>query len=945
MNALLQQFIFETRDLIEEASKGFLYLERNPDDQETIGSIFRAVHTIKGSSGLFDLKSLTQVVHAAEDVLDALRAGQITLDSEIVDMILDSLDLVTGWLDSVESDEKLPVNAEVIADDYAKKLRVFLDGVDNDVDLNGFSLVIQEDKNYRLSLPILSRLSEEERLKIFKHLDADNRILYLLEYTPESGCFFTGDDPLNLVSELKDVWTMRIKPLSAFPTELTAEFDPFNCNLNIKIVTSATREEIDEVFGYVPQSVKLVRIAPEALIIPQGDQNGGPVYEDFVEEATEFLHKNDFDALLRATSTLLELSNGTLWLASILRWLKTMLECKSTRKESMLALVHSLQAMSAPLFPAVPVIEENPLDDVISEVDSKTATASSGSLVDSIGNTAPTSTANKYRTVCHIVQEQIHILDMPCDQELILSRIVSGGQVVKNCLLSIEQPALLSLVDDAIATGKTENSISPLKKVFEQLLEEFSETTQTEQANILMHSITEGIHPVLEEAKKIVPVEGVGMASKPKSAETTPPVKQQIPAGALDDIQNGDHKGSVVGKILKIDQAKIDKLMDLIGELVVAKNSLPYVARRAEINYGVRDLAREIKDQYAVINRITQEMQSNIMQVRMLPVSHVFNRFPSLVRSISRKLGKQVNLVIEGETTEADKNVIEQLFDPLLHIVRNSIDHGFEMPDERKASGKLVESILKMRALRENDNVVIEIIDDGKGIDPVQIKKKAYEKGLLDEAKLATISDDEAIQLVFAAGFSTAEAITDISGRGVGMDVVRSVIQKANGSVRLLSEKGKGTTVRLALPLSMAITRVMTIEVAQHIFGVPMDIIIETVHIHKDDIHIIKDREAFVLRNRIVPLIRLSGVLQLKGMTTASRENKESDFDEFGELSILVVRLGNEDVGIVVDEFHEGVEIILKPMDGILANLPGYSGTALLGDGRVLLVLNLKEII
>jgi two-component system chemotaxis sensor kinase CheA len=374
--------------------------------------------------------------------------------------------------------------------------------------------------------------------------------------------------------------------------------------------------------------------------------------------------------------------------------------------------------------------------------------------------------------------------------------------------------------------------------------------------------------------------------------------------------------------------------MNLIGEMVVSKNALPYLAGRAETVFGVRDLSREIKAQYAVINRIAEEMQDAIMQVRMMPVSFVFQRFPRLVRDTARKLGKDINLIMEGEDTEADKNIIESLGDPLIHIVRNSLDHGFELPEIRRAIGKPMVGTLTIRATQESDRVIIEIIDDGKGIDPEVIKRKAYEKGILDEMALERISDQEAVNLVFAPGFSTAEVISDLSGRGVGMDVVKTAIEKVNGAISLVSEKGKGTKIQLSLPLSMAVTNVMIIESDGQLFGVPMDSVVETVRVPRADIRMIKHSLATVLRGRIVPLKPINTLLEIPAPPLANDDD---------ELAVLVVRLGDESVGLLVDDFRETVDIILKPMTGVLAQISAYAGSALLGDGSVLMVLNIKE--
>jgi two-component system chemotaxis sensor kinase CheA len=387
-------------------------------------------------------------------------------------------------------------------------------------------------------------------------------------------------------------------------------------------------------------------------------------------------------------------------------------------------------------------------------------------------------------------------------------------------------------------------------------------------------------------------------------------------------------------RVLKVDQARIDSLMNLIGELVVSKNALPFLARRAEEVHGSRIMAREIKDQYAVIDRLAQEMQEAIMQVRMIPVSEVFDRFPRLVRDLARKLAKKIELVVEGEDTAADKNIIEALGDPLLHIVRNAIDHGVERPDERRAAGKREHATISLAAWQEGDQVVIEVTDDGTGIDPACIRRSAIAKGVIDGEQAARLSDQEAVNLVFHAGFSTARQVSDLSGRGVGMDVVRTTINRLGGRVGVTSRPGTGTRVRLSLPLSMAITRVMLVEAGGTLFGIPMDIIAETVRVPFSSIRSIKRVQTFVLRNAVVPLVRLADLLSM----TAQRAQSEAE-------AVLVVRLGDGSAGLVVDRFRESMDVILKPLDGMLSGMPGYAGTALLGDGRVLLVLNLRELL
>lgn len=389
-------------------------------------------------------------------------------------------------------------------------------------------------------------------------------------------------------------------------------------------------------------------------------------------------------------------------------------------------------------------------------------------------------------------------------------------------------------------------------------------------------------------------------------------------------------------RVIKVSQEKIDRLMDLIGEMVVAKNSLPYLAAKAEVAQDSRDLAREIKAQYAVINRIAEDMQYAIMQVRMLPVGTVFQRFARLVRDISRKLGKDVRLELSGEDTEADKNIIEALAEPLVHILRNSLDHGIETPERRRECGKPAQGVIQVEARQDGDRVVIDVCDDGAGIDPVTIRAKAVSRGLLSEERAATMSDQEAQGVIFLPGFSTAQSVTDLSGRGVGMDVVRSAVERINGSITLDSEPGRGTRIQLALPLSMAVTNVMIVQTGGRRFGVPMDLIVETVRVHEEDIHRFKQAQTTVLRGRIVPLRSMNELLALDCDQMTNDEQ---------ERAVLVIRMGGESVGLLVDDFHGTCDIILKPLEGVLAGLTGFAGTALMGDGSVLLILNPKELL
>ena len=386
---------------------------------------------------------------------------------------------------------------------------------------------------------------------------------------------------------------------------------------------------------------------------------------------------------------------------------------------------------------------------------------------------------------------------------------------------------------------------------------------------------------------------------------------------------------------LRVDESRIDALVDMAGELLVVKNGFAHLARRAEGETGGHGLARAIRDQNEALERLAGVLHDAVLQLRMVPLAQVFRSFPRLVRDLSQQLGKEVTLVTRGETTEADKTIVDLLFEPLMHLVRNALDHGIEPPGDRRAAGKPPAATLALQAVRRADRLIVEAIDDGRGIDPSAIRRKAGEKGLLSPDELANLSDQQAVDLIFAAGLSTATEVSDVSGRGVGMDVVRATIERVGGRVSVTSKSGAGTTVSLDLPMNIALMRIMVVESGGQVFGIPMDAVSETVRLTPDRISRFKNNDGFVLHDRVVPICSLAELMSLPVRATAD-----------GQVRLVVVaEVGGRTTALEVDGIRDRLEVVLKPMQGLLSNARGYAGTTLLGDGAVLLVLDLKEIL
>jgi two-component system, chemotaxis family, sensor kinase CheA len=389
----------------------------------------------------------------------------------------------------------------------------------------------------------------------------------------------------------------------------------------------------------------------------------------------------------------------------------------------------------------------------------------------------------------------------------------------------------------------------------------------------------------------------------------------------------------VAARALRVDMNRIDALVKLTGELLVVKNAIGHVLKRLYDNEDLALIASTLRDQHALFDRFATELQGAVLRIRVLPLRTVFRRFPRLVREIAGSVGKTVRLITEGEGTEADATIVDALFEPLLHLLRNAVDHGIETSERRASAGKPTMGTLILRGRREAENVLIEIEDDGGGIDVDRVRAVAGARGVATEEALAVMTDSEVVNLIFAAGFSTAAVVTGLSGRGVGMDSVRTAVERLGGTVMLQSRTGVGTTVRLTLPFSLMMTRLMTVEVAGHAFGIPLDNVVETTIVSRGTIVPIGSSRAFVLRDRTIPLIDLADTLELARDVLAQERAK-----------VVIVSAAGQIGGLEVDRLGERLEVMLKPMEGLLSGMRGIAGTTLLGDGRVLVVLDVQEI-
>jgi two-component system chemotaxis sensor kinase CheA len=661
---LLQHFIVEARELVEHATDDLLALERDPADTVRLDSAFRAVHTLKGSVGLFDFAPMGQALHAGEDLLSAVRAGRAAVDGSVIDVLLECIVQTERWVGAIERTGHLPSEAPEEGRRLAEKLRSRLEHLLSNASPVRSSGETDWAEALLATIPGATSLAE-----------AGDAPLVAIRYVPRSDCFFAGDDPMALLRSVPELVAVRVSNRDPWPP--VTEFDPFSCNLSIEALSAASVDEVRTVFRFVP--------------------------------------------------------------------------------------------------------------------------------------------------------DQVSLHEWP--------RKVSSGAL------------------DA-------------------------------------SSVERG------HAAEPMPADGSGLRN------------------------------------LRVDASRIDTLADLVGELVIAKNALAHLATQTGEGPGGKQLAQDILSSQAAIDRLVSEMHRSVMDIRMLPLSEIFRRFPRAVREISARLGKSVDFSMEGERVEADKSIVEGLFEPLLHVVRNAVDHGAEPESARLEAGKRARAGIVLRARREGDQVVIEVEDDGRGIDPAKIREVARERNLLAKPVLDGMTDAEVQDLVFVPGFSTATEVTDVSGRGVGMDAVRAAVEKMGGRVGVRSTLGRGTTLSLFVPLTVVMTKIMTVRVGGERYGIPLDEVAETAFVPSDRIIPVRDAEAFVLRDRTIPLIQLADLLDVPRAA-----------DTRSGAKVVVVSVADDLVGIAVDGFAERMDVLMRPMTGILAGVPGVVGTTLLGDGSVLMIVDIPELL
>ncbi len=897
-------FRAEALDLLIELDSALLALEAAPLDSTLVNRVFRAIHTIKGSGATAGLAHLAEFAHNVEEAFDLARGGRLSVTPDLVDCALKACDVARLIIEDVTAADVVPGELEVTA-------------------------------SFKRLLPASEEPTAERNGK--SKPAGELRRAFEIVFKPNREMFYSGADPVTLLDDLRELGSAHITAhADQVPSVRSLEAEQCYLWWEILLVTNRDQASIKDVFVYVEDECELriqLREDQAATVALLGSVPAD-AFELFVLECEDHLEGIERDALE--------------------------LEKDQTSKEhldSLFRAVHSIKGNAGLLLGHVKgasIVATHPLQLLHSMAHGLE------SLLDPF----------RGEDTATLPQEMIQIVLETCDAIGRLLRGLThndaGGFPSSQLLdrLGVEtsgassghdedgrEAAFLNTTSQCVemiagCLGRIERGgepTGPILATYQRGLRTLWAAAQYRNSKELEDPLAQQLRILADAVKTGARLSSEDCSALGRAFQNTRAILERIashakfsdvaaPVGPSERVSTPEQDMSGSPSTIRIDRDKLDRLMRVVGELLVARGSFPLLVQKLNNGASGSEVVKDLKEVGSNITRIADELQTSVMSIRMLPVKTVFQRFPRLVRDLARSLGKEVRLIIEGEGIELDKTILEQIGDPLVHVIRNSVDHGLEPPEERRASGKDAVGQIVLRAVRDAGGVSIEVADDGRGIDADALKRKALEKGLLTSATAAAMSEEAAFQLVFLPGLTTATKVTDVSGRGVGMDVVRSNVRNLQGSIEIRSKLGRGTTLLIKLPTSLMISKGILLEAGSNEYVLPLSNIRDMVKLPLQQAHEYQGRTLLQVRGTTYSVFNLSKVLGLVSTTAPARE-----------LSVAIVEAGTVRYGLVVDKFLTEVEVLVKPLAGELEHCKEFQGAAIMGDGRVVLVLNALE--
>jgi two-component system chemotaxis sensor kinase CheA len=890
-------FQAEAADLLSELDSSLLELETKPGDLDLVNRVFRALHTIKGSGATAQFRRLSQFAHKVEEVFNGAREGKLRVSPDLMDYALRACDLLRELLN--DADETPGFECDLERELVAA--------------LSGFA-------------PASTCLVQVPESSATTSVVPVQNSVWKVEFRPYSHIFSSGVDPSSLVAELSAFGTGRVTThLEAVPD--LDSIDPEQCYSwwEVEVLTGRGEEEIRNVFLFVEDDCD--------LIVTKSDLPGAGSTRLITVELAEPFIIEALDQIDEVDGLLVELEKNSQSASCI---------------GSLFRLLHSLKGNVGLLLSSCPF--EIPPTHALRVVQ-RVAHAAETSLEQSrdTGLASPANLATLFEAADYL-RALIGVINsdepspaipigirswMGSDSSQSLEGAGGGANpkyqafvnTAEQCLENMGQCFTLFANGNfnAQAASAYLRSAKTLAAASQYADYENLQTALSRHLSIAEKCIVDSrVDGSCREQMERDYANFKTSIAHPESYTDEAPT-QKLEGRPSETKFRGSDTGP---QSIRVDQEKLDRLMRVVSELLVARGTLPILSKRLDREFHLSGVAKELKDAASDISRIADELQSTVMAIRMLPIDTVFQRFPRLVRDLARTLNKEIDIIFRGEDTEVDKSVIQAIADPLVHIVRNAADHGIEIPEVRTAAGKPRQGTIELRARNEGTDVVIEISDDGHGLDSERLKRKAVEKGLIPVGS-NSMTEQAAFQLILLPGFSTAEKVTDVSGRGVGMDVVVNNIQKLKGTISIESAKGKGTTFKIKLPSNVMISRGILVECGESEYILPIDQIEDMIKVPAQSIHSYKSRKILETKYGVYPIVSL-------GEHFGEVNRRASD----EETCVALIRAEKSHYGLIVDRFANEVEVVVKRLGGGLEFREDLLGASILGDGRVVLVLN-----
>ena len=897
MDSLLEQFLQEARENLAFIDQNIEEIGGN--DPELLNSVFRAAHTLKGGSGIVGFDSVRDITHHAEDLLDMLRSKKIEFKYSMTEALYNAFDEVMNLVEAAEESGGIVEADSKVVSEIIESLNEQMNKTLEAPAEWSVPFIIVNDAQKIIDLPLQTLRGIQSQKIAFNSCEIDENFcadenLYAVVFDVDESCMIYGNDPIYALSLLGDkvlgVFSCMSDNNAKSILSGTEDEDGLLLKSYIVAFIYASYSEIeDSLFNFIDE-LQFLPLSIETLLSLNVGDSGHKI--DSLKELSKVAKGLDFESLMLEVTKSMELiGTDTLQYAQLRRLLDIsglINESDSNKLESFFSNLYKGEVYKFEENLEVPHAIEEMQEEEIQEIEE----------VEEVQQKSVEINENITATLHEIMQQQYKALECvhsSDDLQRVISIMLTIGKFIPDMPESFH-----SKEDVASFLNSKLHGSSELKQ--ETKVVEHKEVVHVQETDIK------------QEVQKEAPLFQEVHEEQQENSYTT----KQKP--------NEESKKSIVGKTVKIDQESIDSLMNVVGELLVAKNSLPYLADNV-IGMTHDVIKREIMEKYIFINRLSEQLQDLIMGMRMLPISYVFDRYPKLVRDIAKKLGKKVNLEMDGGETKLDKNMIEMLADPMIHIMRNSLDHGLETPEIREQKGKKSEGTVTLKAYAESDRIIIEIIDDGAGINIERVANKVLEKGLMTHEQIDALSEEEMAELVLLPGLSTAETITEFSGRGVGMDVVKKSIEAFGGTIKIKTKANHGTTITLAIPVSLAVTSLLHIQMNDIHYGIPMNSVSETVKLEKDEIEYLHNEPFVYIRGEVIPLLFIKSMLDEKAM-------------EKEPLSIVVLNIKENLLAVVVNKFLGQLDVVQKPLVGLIESHPLFSGTALLGNGQIIMAID-----